>query len=220
MSCLRAPGRRAWTAALLALTVTPLVTACTPAPVTGVATYVRDTDDPTLDDPAMSTGLDRRDLERVFDREIRDFLGSPFHAEVVRRGAGAPASRPTIAIVPFLNQTSEHIDTQLDALLSKFEATLVGARTLRVVSLENHPELVAQIEAEQSPLFDRQSAARVGRLLGVDYILTGKVFDRAERTSDARRVQYFLFMQAIGVEDGVVVWQGESGLTKALVAVR
>lgn len=202
---------------LPAALVSLLLTACAPAPVTGVATYIRDTDDPTLDDSAMSTGLDRRDLERVFDREIRDFLGSPFHAGVARR---AGAASPTIAIVPFLNQTSEHIDTQLDALLSKFEVTLVGARTLRVVSLENHPELIQQIEAEQSPLFDRRSAARVGRLLGVDYLLTGKVFDRAERTSDARRVQYFLFMQAIGVEDGVVVWQGEAGLTKALVAVR
>ena len=216
----RARARGVLRAALVTSFLSLLATACAPVPVTGVATYVRDTDDPTLDDPAMSTGLDRRDLERVFDREVRDFLGSSFHVGLARGASGVPGATPTIAVVPFLNQTSEHIDTQLDALLSKFEVTLVGARTMRVVSLENHPELIQQIEAEQSPLFDRRSAARVGRLLGVDYILTGKIFDRAERTSDARRVQYFLFMQAIGVEDGVVVWQGEAGLTKALVAVR
>jgi hypothetical protein len=50
------------------------------------------------------------------------------------------------------------------------------------------------------------------------YFLTGKVFSADERTEDARRVQYFLFMQLIEVGTSAVVWQHKTQFTKALVA--
>ena len=150
------------------------------------ATWERGQDNPTLDDPAMSGRLDRRDLAKVFDEQVSSLLGSPF---AIRERMKEPQN--TIAIVPLVNATSEHIDDQLDALSSWFETTLVKDRSMRVVSLENHPELVQQIRNEQTPIFDRKTAARYGRLLGVKYIVTGKVQDMVERTDDMRRQQYF-----------------------------
>jgi PBP1b-binding outer membrane lipoprotein LpoB len=43
------------------------------------------------------------------------------------------------------------------------------------------------------------------------------VVDNSERTATARRVQYFMFMQAISVETGEIMWQHQAELTKALI---
>ena len=48
-------------------------------------------------------------------------------------------------------------------------------------------------------------------------VVTGRIVDNAERTADARRVQYFMFMQALDVATGAIVWQNEAAITKALV---
>ena len=184
------------------------------APIMPSGRFVRDTDEPGIDSHAMSTGLDRRDLERIFIGQVDDFLASPFYLTTSRRPR---AHRGTIAMVPMRNHTSEHVHFQLYALMSKFETALVKSQGIRVVSLENHPEIMAQIEVEQSPAFDPHTAARYGKLLGVNYIATGKVTDNTERITDARRVQYFLFLQVIDVETAEVVWQNESAVTKALL---
>jgi hypothetical protein len=50
--------------------------------------------------------------------------------------------------------------------------------------------------------------------MGAKYFVTGKVQAADERTEDARRVQYFLFMQVVEVETSVVRWQHKSYITK------
>ena len=65
--------------------------------------------------------------------------------------------------------------------------------------------------------FDVARASTLGRQLGVRYFFTGRVVDNTERTANARRVQYFMFMQAIDVETGAIVWQNQSELTKGIV---
>lgn len=190
-----------------------LAPACGHAPVAG--TYARDADEPWLDQPAMSTGLDRRDLDRMFAVLADDLLASPFYQ---RAGGVVPA--PSLAIAPMLNETTEHIDAQLDALLSKLETQVVRDGAFAVVSRERQDQLADEIINQQSDLFDPAFAARYGALVGANYLLVGKVYDSAERTLDMRRVQYMAFLQLVEVETGVVRWQGESDVTKAYVAGR
>lgn len=176
------------------------------------STYVRGDDVPGLDDPAMSTGLDKRDLEELLDKNMGELFSSRFYAEVKSDG-----ERHSVAIFPFKNDTSEHVGPQLQAVLSKIETKMVNDGVVDVVSHERQADLIRELQLQQSDLYDQTRAADVGRRLGVDYFITGKVYDSAERTSDVRRVQYFLFMQAIDVETGVIRWQNEAELTKGLV---
>jgi PBP1b-binding outer membrane lipoprotein LpoB len=169
-------------------------------------------DDPTLDEPAMSTAFDRRDLEHLFQKNMTNLMSSRFMNAV-----SAINPRPTVAILPFLNDTSEHIGPSLQALLSKMETTFVNDGRLLPVAAERRDALLAELYLQQSAAFDPVRAAQLGRQLGAHYFITGKVYDVAERTSDMRRVQYFLFMQVINVETGVIEWQQESAVTKALV---
>lgn len=183
-------------------------------PGLGNATWVRGQDAPGVERAAMSSRLDRRDLQKVFNEQVSSLISSPFY---VRERMKAP--NRTIAIVPIHNRTNAHIDSTLDALSSWVETQLVADQAMRVVSLENHPQILGQIRTEQSAVFDSVTAARFGRLLGVNYVVAGKVQYGAERTDDMRRSQYYLHLQVIEVETGTIRWQASSDVTKALVAL-
>ncbi len=179
----------------------------------GSGGYVRDTDVEGLDAPAMSTGLDRRDLDRVFLETACDLVTSRFYAGV-KQGGGMP----TIAILGLRNDTTEHLGPQLATLLARFEDQLVADQVFAVVSTERRGELMADAADQQGSAFDPRFAARWGRQLGAQFVVTGKVQTATERTLDARRVQYSLFMQVLEVETGRIAWMRGSELTKALVS--
>ena len=98
-----------------------LALAALPVGNLGCATreYVRGADDPTVDAPAMSTSLDKDDIERTLQTLLDQLRDSPVMTEWrVRAGQG---DRQTVAIAPFFNETTEHIDPQLDSMLSETE---------------------------------------------------------------------------------------------------
>lgn len=175
-------------------------------------TYVRGSEMQELDDYAMSTGLDKRDLEQLFDENIESLMESA----VVQRWKVEPEP-PVVSLFPIANETSEHIRDQLDALLSKMETKLINSGMATVVDHGRQQELIEEVRRQQGGAFDEAKSAEVGRQLGARLFLTGKVYDSAERTGDERRVQYFLFMKIVEVETGVVKWQNEANLTKGLV---
>jgi hypothetical protein len=176
--------------------------------------YVRGSDDPSINAPAMSTSLDREDIQRTLQRLLDQMRDSPIMTEWrVRAGQN---DRQTVAIAPFLNETSEHIDSQLDAMLSETETWLVNSGIVRVVSHERQDAIIREVEGAQHPIFDPRHIPQYGKQLGVKYFITGKVGASDERTEDARRVQYFIFMQVIDAETSEIRWQQKAYVTKAL----
>ena len=100
---------------------------------------VRGEDVAGLDDQAMSTGLDKRDLQKLLHQNMEALQTSA----VVKRWEGE--NRPTVAIMPLRNETSEHIDGELEALVSDVETTLVNAGHVRVVSLERQGQVMEEV---------------------------------------------------------------------------
>ncbi len=172
---------------------------------------VRGEDVEGLDDQAMGTGLDRRDLQKL----LSENMSALDSAAVVKRWE--QEDRPQVAVLPFRNETSEHIESALDALISDVETTLINAGHVSVISLENQASLIQEIKRQQGDAFDQGKAAAYGRQLGVKYVITGKVFTTDEKFNDERRVQYYLFMQVLEVETGQILFQNKASLTKAIV---
>ncbi len=172
---------------------------------------VRGDDVAGLDTDAMGTGLDRRDLQKLLSENMSALEGSA----VVARWQSE--NQPRLAVLPFRNETSEHIDGALDALISDVETTLINAGHVSVISLENQTALMEEVKRQQSEDFDAGKAAAVGRQMGVQYIVTGKVFTTDEKMKGERRVQYYLFMQVLQVETSQILFQNKAGLTKALL---
>jgi uncharacterized protein (TIGR02722 family) len=172
---------------------------------------VRDTDVEGLDTAAMSTGLDKRDLERM----LRENMNALQKAPVIQRWS--QEDRPAVAVIPLRNETSEHIDSALDALISDIETTLVNAGHVRVISMDQQPKLVEEIRRQYSGAFDQSQVAGWGKQVGARYIVTGKVYNTDERQSGERRVQYFMFIQVLSVETGEILFQNKTAVTKALI---
>lgn len=176
----------------------------------GKPSYVRDTDVKNIDEYAMSTGLDRRDVERLFDENLKSLMSSAVVSQW-------KTESPIVAVFPIANETSEHVDSALGALLAKFETQLVNNAGAQVVDRELQQRLIAETERQRGGAFDPNNAAQYGKQLGAKYFVTGKLFDSAERTDEERRVQYSLFMKVVDVETGAIRWQNEAKLTKGLV---
>ena len=172
---------------------------------------VRGDDEPGLDYAAMSTGLDRRDLQRMLNENMERMRTSA----VVQRWSSE--NRPAVSVLPMKNETSEHIDGPLQALISDVETKLIEWGGVRVISLENQQDLLNQIRRQYSEGFDQTQIAHWGKQIGARYFVTGKVYTTDERVGAQRRVQYYMFMQVIDVETGEILFQNKSAVTKAIV---
>jgi len=197
-------GTKGWITALA-------ITAALPLAGCGGPQAVRGEDVSGLDDQAMSTGLDKRDLQKMLHENMEALQKSA----VVKRWE--KENQPALAVFPLRNETSEHVDAALDSLLSDIETTLVNAGHVRVVSLENQAGLIEEVRKQYSDAFDPSQVARWGKQVGARYIVTGKVFSSDERQEDERRVQYFLFLQVLDAETGTILFQNKTSVTKALV---
>ncbi|MGB0678740.1 MAG: penicillin-binding protein activator LpoB [Polyangiales bacterium] len=172
---------------------------------------VRGSEEPGIDTAAFSTGLDRRDLHKMLHDNLQVLWRSP----LMRRWQ--QENRPPVAVLRIDNETSEHIESALDSLISDFENELVNSNRVRVVSLEQQPALMKQVRQQQGSAFDSAEAAQWGKQLGVHYVLRGKVFTMDERAANARRVQYVLFIQVLAVASSEVLFQNKATVTKAVI---
>jgi uncharacterized protein (TIGR02722 family) len=172
---------------------------------------VRGDDVEGLDSEAMGTGLDKVDLQKLLSENMNAMESSA----VVRRWENE--QQPQLAVLPFRNETSEHIDSALDALISDVETAMITAGHVAVISLESQGMLIDQVKRQQGDEFDQGKSAEIGRQMGVKYIITGKVFSTDEKFKKERRVQYHLFMQVLHVETGQILFQNKAALTKALI---
>jgi penicillin-binding protein activator len=194
--------RSLFTAALLGALVS---TACSSP------TYVRGGEVEGFDDATMGTTLDKRDLEQLLHENLKSFVESGVAKRWVQEG-----QRPILATYPMANETSEHIGSQLDALMSEVETYMVNTNIVRVVSVERQKQMIAEIEQQHGGGFDPAHIAEYNRQLGAQYYMTGKVFSSDQRAEGERRVQYFMFMQVIDVATSEIVWQNKSAVTKGI----
>ncbi len=170
------------------------------------------TENPNLDQGAMSTTLDRRDLKELMRMNMDKLMASPWWGQVSQ----APGT--IVAIWPIKNETSEHIDDQLNTLLGDMETELVNSGVVSVVSRERQAEMANEVAVQQNrSIYDPNFANQISRQLGAKYYITGKVGTVDEYFNKERRVQYTLFMQVIEVETSLVRFQNKSERSKAIV---
>jgi len=172
------------------------------------------TDNPNLDSGAMSTTLDRVDIDYLVEQNLSAMYASGWWARDVQGSMGNP---PIVAIWPIKNDTSEHLDDQMLTLLSDMETELINSGVVSVVSRERQAEMIAEANLQQTGDFNPAMAAQIGRQIGAQYFITGKLQAVDERFDKERRVQYTLFLQVLEVESSIVKFQTKSERSKAIV---
>jgi len=171
------------------------------------------TENPNLDKAAMSTGLDKVDLDYL----LKENLDKLFASKAWARFRGAKDA-PVVAIWPIRNDTTEHIENQLNTLLATVESRLVESGDVKVVSRERQREMAQEVGLQNTnAVYDPATVARLSKQVGAQYFLTGKVQAVDERAEGERRVQYTLTLQVLEVETSVIEFQNTTARTKAIV---
>ncbi len=166
----------------------------------------------SVDNQALSTKLDKVDLDYLADENTRALFASGFWNKTVERSP----QPPRVAIWPIQNRTAQHVDDQMDILLRRLETTLVNSGDVAVVARDRQESLLRELGIQQSYDFDPATAGQLGAQLGVEYFLTGRITSVEEKTSSMRRVQYTLFIQVLNIETGQIGFQNDASRTKAL----
>ena len=170
------------------------------------------TENPNMDRAAMSTTLDRDDINYLVAKNLDAMYESRFWKNEI----AADLQEPTFAIWPIENATSEHLEDQMRTLLSSIETSLVNTGIVKVTAKERQEALFHEVGLQQGAMFDPATAARLGRMMGAKYYVTGKLTAVDERIQKQRRLQYTLFVQILEIETGLVKFQHESERSKAL----
>ncbi len=170
------------------------------------------TGDTRIDDAALSVGLDRVDIDFLVSENVHALSTSRFWNQVVEE----MPEPPLVAIWPIENSTTQHLDDQMLTLLSSIETSLVNSGDVLVVSRSRQQELAREIGVQQGAIFDQSTAREMGRQLGAEFFVTGKITSVDERLKKVRRLQYSLFIQVIEIEKGLVRFQNEAVRTKQM----
>lgn len=192
--------------ALLLLAVASL--ACAPRAMRGGA----GTANPGMDRPAMSTTLDKSDIDYLVSQN----LGALYDSRFWREDVVGSEKRPIVAIWPIENATSEHLEDRMLTLLSSMETSLVNSGEVQVAAKSRQAALAEEIGVQQGAAYDPRHAATLGRQLGAKYFFTGKLTAVDERLQKTRRLQYALFIQVLEIDTGLVKFQHETARSKAL----
>ena len=182
--------------------------ACAPRAMRGGA----GTENPGMDNPAMSTTLDRTDIDYLVSQNLDALYASRFWLTEIE----GDTAQPIFAIWPIENSTSEHLADQMLTLLSSIETSLVNSGRVQVVAKSSQAALAREIGIQQGAIYDPESAVRLGKQLGASYFVTGKITGVDERLQKTRRIQYSLFLQVLEIETGLVKFQNEATRSKAL----
>jgi len=170
------------------------------------------TENPGMDQPAMSTTLDREDINYLVSQNLDALYDSRFW----KNDISAMRKPPVFAIWPIQNATSEHLEDQMLTLLSSIETSLINSGLVQVVAKSQQEALAREIGIQQGAIYDPTQAVRLGKQLGARYFVTGKLTAVDERIQKTRRLQYSLFLQVIELETGLVKFQNETTRSKAL----
>ena len=171
--------------------------------------YSRSYEEPEIEEPALSTRLDRKDLELALSRWVDELNGSAFVATLAPR-------KPSLAILHIQNDTSEHIAGALDNLLSSAETDLVQSGRWNVIDNTTlmRDAVLAERLRDAGDAVDPETVAALGKEYGIEYFVNGRVGDTTEKNDDVRRVQYYLFVRVTEVATLRVMHQTRVDITK------
>lgn len=146
------------------------------------------------------------DLQMIAESMTRSLLQSP----VITRGR----ERPLLTVAEVKNKTSEYIDTR--AVTDSIRAQLLKSGAVRFAvdtsAMQTHvDELTRQ---NQTGLYNKSKAKKVGRMEGADYRLEGNISSIVKRMGDTKDVYYKFSLVLVDNETGVMEWADEKEIRK------
>lgn len=145
------------------------------------------------------------DLQSIAESMTRSLLQS----QVITRG-----NRPLITVADVKNKTSEYIDTR--SITDSIRAQMLKSGSVRF-AVDNDAmqsqtdELIRQ---NQTGMYKKSAAKKIGRMEGADYRLEGNITSIVKQSSSIKDVYYKFSLMLVGIESGVIEWADEKDIRK------
>lgn len=145
------------------------------------------------------------DLQTIAESMTRSLLQSA----VIGRG-----NRPLITVADVKNKTSEYIDTR--AITDSIRAQLLKSGAVRFAV--DHDAMQSQtdelIRQNQTGMYKKGTAKKVGRMEGADYRLEGNITSIVKQSGSIKDVYYKFSLVLVNIESGVLEWADEKDIRK------
>jgi hypothetical protein len=122
------------------------------------------------------------------------------------------SDRPAIVVGQIQNRTHEHISTA--TFISDIEQALIDSERVRVLQGGAFREQLRRERSEQQEHASADTAARLGREIGADYVLQGVVSSIVDSSRRERLIYYQVDLQLSNVETTEKVWLGTEEIKK------
>lgn len=144
------------------------------------------------------------DLQMIAENMTRSLLVHP----IIAKG-----DRPRVTTSPVRNKTSEYIDTK--SITDSIRAQLVKSGQVRfVVDANEMASQKAELERQDSELYDKSKAKQKGKMVGAAFRLDGEITSIVKQNKDIKDVYYKMSLQLVNVETGDLEWAEEKEIRK------
>jgi uncharacterized protein (TIGR02722 family) len=161
----------------------------------------------TYEDPEgtelLSTGFSYSDLNQVASAMTDSFLGTNAWG----------GDTPRVVFGGVENRTNQHIDTKnvTDTIRTKL---IQSGKFTIVAGDQGLDELDEEIAYQQSGAVDSAAAAELGRQLGAEYVMYGRLTSIYEKRGDVQSVFYKFTLNAVNVQTRQIIWAEEDRIRK------
>lgn len=156
----------------------------------------------------VSTDLGSTDIQMIAEKMTQSLIQHPVLQDAIKK-------RQLLMASPVKNKTSEYFDTRLvtDTILTQLQKN--GVRY--AIEGEDMQNQVDELRRQnQSGLYDKAKAVKVGRMQGAKLRLDGSVSSIIKKNSDVKDVYYKINLRLIEIETGIVEWSDEKEIRKTV----
>lgn len=119
---------------------------------------------------------------------------------------------PVVVVGSILNRSSEHLDTEIIAKL--FEMALINTQKVDMVADIGFRDQIRSEREEQQYYASEESAVRLGRELGADFLLQGSVRTVIDQIEGKSVRTYYVSAELVEIETSKKVWVGQETIKK------
>ena len=126
---------------------------------------------------------------------------------------GKYGQKPIVIVDHIENRTEEHIDTK--ALEGHITDELINSGRIRFVDGERRDKILKEIQYQNnSGMVAKSSATKMGRQIGADFMMSGKLSSQVHQQGGEKTVSYQTHLTLTNLETAELVWSQKHVIKK------
>lgn len=151
-----------------------------------------------------------KDSRKVAADMVKDMLSRPW----LDRWSETSKRVPRLLVGRVVNRAHYHIKT--DMFIKDMEKDLTNSGEVSFVASDDQKSQLQKEKLYQADFASLESQKAIGRELGADFILTGKIESDMQRAGRKAVTYYQTELELLNIETGVKVWIGQSKIKKVI----